>query len=210
MGHVLGIGTIWSSLGLLEGAGTADPRFTGEQATAEYNSIFGGDESSVPVEAGGGSGTRDMHFRESVFNHELMTGWLDSTMPLSRITAGSLADIGYDIHIWESDSYSAPAPTAPIRFATAGGFAQFFSNSDGFLRLTDDINDIEKLADVETATEDASRQELFAQQSEFLGSDREDIELDYELIAADQILSPESLKVCDGVFSSGQIAETVG
>ncbi|MCA9172661.1 MAG: hypothetical protein KDB23_33580, partial [Planctomycetales bacterium] len=73
MGHVIGIGTIWSYKGVLTGAGTSDPRYTGANAVAEYNSIFGLSASSIPVENTGGSGTRDAHWRETVFNNELMT-----------------------------------------------------------------------------------------------------------------------------------------
>jgi hypothetical protein len=100
MGHVLGIGTIWSSLGLLSGAGTSNPTFRGTQATAAYNQIFGTSASGVPVENTGGSGTRDAHWRESIFGSELMTGWVGpgASLPLSRVTVASLADIGYTVN----------------------------------------------------------------------------------------------------------------
>lgn len=105
MGHVLGIGTLWSRSGLLVGAGGANPRFTGAEATAEYNRIFGVNESSVPVENTGGPGTRDGHWRESVFGEELMTGFLDGSLPLSRVTAASLGDIGYEVDLDAADSF---------------------------------------------------------------------------------------------------------
>ncbi len=57
MGHVLGIGTIWEDAGLLVGAGTNNPRFTGAQAVAAYNAIFGTNATGVPVEQNGGAGT---------------------------------------------------------------------------------------------------------------------------------------------------------
>ena len=38
--HVLGFGVIWSDLGLLSGANTSNPRFTGAHATAEYSALF--------------------------------------------------------------------------------------------------------------------------------------------------------------------------
>jgi transposase len=96
MAHVLGFGVIWDDLGLLAGVGTSDLRFTGQQATTEYNRILGSSDTSVPVEAGGGSGTRVSHCRETVFDTEMMTGWLDSGQanPLSRITVASMADLG--------------------------------------------------------------------------------------------------------------------
>jgi trimeric autotransporter adhesin len=110
MGHVLGIGTIWQQKGLLTGAGTEDPRFTGQTATAEYNQIFGKNETSIPVENTGGAGTRDAHWRESVFENELMTGFLNVGInnPLSRITIGSLADLGYQVDFNVAESF---APT---------------------------------------------------------------------------------------------------
>src|SRR5262249_54796929 len=55
MAHVLGFGTIWHAKGLLSGAGTTHPRFTGPQATAAFDQIFGRSATSVPVEGGGGA-----------------------------------------------------------------------------------------------------------------------------------------------------------
>ena len=99
MGHVLGIGTIWQSRGLLSGAGTANPTFVGANATAAYNAIFGTNATGVPVENSGGPGTADGHWRESVFGNELMTGYLNGgANPLSRVTVGSLADLGYQVN----------------------------------------------------------------------------------------------------------------
>lgn len=109
--HVIGIGTIWDLTGNLTGAGGPDPQFTGAMATAEYNTIFGINAASVPVENQGGPGTADGHFRESVFDNELMTGFLNSgePNPLSRITVGSLADIGYQVDLNQADMYTAPS-----------------------------------------------------------------------------------------------------
>lgn len=110
MGHVLGIGTIWAAKGLLAGAGTSNPRFTGAQATAAYNALFGTNATAVPVENSGGSGTRDSHWRESVFNNELMTGYLNAgSNPLSRVTIASLADLGYQVNLNAADSYVPPS-----------------------------------------------------------------------------------------------------
>lgn len=111
MGHVLGFGTIWDLVGVLSGAGTSNPRFIGQQATQQYRQIFSTNETSVPVEAGGGPGTRDSHWRESVFRTELMTGWAEppgTTMPLSKITAASMADLGYVVNLNAADPYSPP------------------------------------------------------------------------------------------------------
>jgi hypothetical protein len=105
MGHVLGIGTLWQTFGLINGSGN----FTGSAAVAEYNAIFGATGTSVPVEDDGGAGTAGGHWEESIFNHELMTGFLDSGFnPISRVTVGSLADLGYAVNFGAADSYTPP------------------------------------------------------------------------------------------------------
>ncbi len=109
MGHVLGIGTLWSyRRTLLTGAGTSDPFFIGDRARVEFpaigGTIFSG--SVVPVENQGGAGTRDAHWRNSVFGRELMQGYaVTGGMPLSRVTAASLADLGYTIAIANADPF---------------------------------------------------------------------------------------------------------
>ncbi len=110
MGHVLGIGTIWEALGLLTGVGTDDPRFIGAGATAEYNDIFGVEESSIPVEADGGPGTAFGHWDDELFFNELMTGFLSpGDNPLSRITVASLGDLGYGVDLSAADPYTPPS-----------------------------------------------------------------------------------------------------
>jgi len=55
MGHVLGIGTIWSGLGLLQGAEPANPVFTGRNVMREFATLLGaqtpirGEEIPKPV-----------------------------------------------------------------------------------------------------------------------------------------------------------------
>lgn len=111
IGHILGIGTLWDDRGLIAGSGTSNPRFTGARATAEYNRLFGRSESGVPVENSGGAGTRDAHWRDSIFSSELMTGWTGpgTALPLSRITVASLADLGYQVDMTRADGYARPA-----------------------------------------------------------------------------------------------------
>lgn len=108
LGHVLGIGTLWSTLALLSGAGGADPQFTGTWARAEYQALIGS-SSTVPVENTGGAGTRDGHWRETVFGNELMTGTLNhADNPLSAMTIASLRDLGYTIDAAAASPYSLP------------------------------------------------------------------------------------------------------
>jgi hypothetical protein len=133
MGHILGLGTIWSQKGLLRGQGGSgtrlalrDPAFTGPLATAEYNSLFGTNAKGVPVEEHGGPGTAKAHWRETVFDNELMTGYLNSgtNNPLSRITVASMADLGYQVNMANAEPYTKPvALRAASRLIDIGGDA---------------------------------------------------------------------------------------
>lgn len=111
MGHVLGLGTLWQAKGLVQGLGTSNPIYVGARAVAEYSSIFGIQATSVPVENTGGPGTYGGHWRETVLDAELMTGYAESAgvaMPLSRITVGGLQDLGYTVNYAAADAYSPP------------------------------------------------------------------------------------------------------
>ena len=109
MGHVLGIGTIWTFKNLLQGAGTSNPTFTGKGAMKEFGKMKGKPPTLVPVENTGGAGTRDSHFRESVFRNELMTGFVGTAgNPLSRMTAASLGDMGYVVDLSAAEPFTLP------------------------------------------------------------------------------------------------------
>lgn len=118
MGHVLGIGTLWPEKGLLAGAGTDDPTFTGPHGIAGYHDL-GGTLPSVPVENTGGDGTRDGHWRESVFGNELMTGYISSAgNPLSGMTIASLLDLGYGANPGAASGYTITNPVGTLRSGT--------------------------------------------------------------------------------------------
>jgi hypothetical protein len=111
MGHVLGFGTVWESLGVLSGGGGTDPHFVGAQATAAFDHNGGQPYSAgakVPVENCCGSGTRDSHWRETVFATELMTGFLNGGVPnpLSVITTAAMGDLGYVVNYAASEPYT--------------------------------------------------------------------------------------------------------
>ena len=110
MGHVLGLGTIWQGKELLDGAGTANPIFTGRRASKEFAKLLKTSGSTpVPVENRGGPGTRDGHWRERVFGNEIMTGFLSGDMqPFSRMTIASLEDLGYKANKSAGDRYKLP------------------------------------------------------------------------------------------------------
>jgi hypothetical protein len=114
MAHVLGFGTMWEQERLLKDGGSSNPRFSGPVATAQYNLLFGRSDASVPVENDGGPGTHDTHWRESVFGSELMTGYVDDgANRISRVTVGSLADLGYVVDLGAAEPYAAPGRPAP-------------------------------------------------------------------------------------------------
>ena len=123
MAHVLGFGTIWARKGLIADSavtGDEDAHFTGEAAVAAFDLVGGAsytDGAKVPVENLGDQGTRNGHWREFVFRHELMTGWISSPDdPLSIVTLASLEDIGYEVKYDSiADEYTLPtaAPTSP-------------------------------------------------------------------------------------------------
>ena len=119
--HVLGIGSLWDDgqpdfegdvplNSLLQDPGTSNPRYTGAQARAACQAIGGSIAcaSSVPVENTGGVGTQDAHWRETTFETEMLTGFAEFApgMPLSRITIGGLADLGYTVNNAAFDQYT--------------------------------------------------------------------------------------------------------
>jgi hypothetical protein len=110
MGHVLGIGTLWEQKDLLDGAGGSNPTFSGPGAMEEYRVLRGGGRRRrVPVENTGGPGTRDGHWRETVFRNELMSGFISEPgNPLSRVTVASLGDLGYEVDLEAGEPYQLP------------------------------------------------------------------------------------------------------
>ena len=128
MGHVLGIGTIWEVFELLGNPSseveTLDTHFTGPLAIEAFDDAGGRsyDGAKVPVENTGGEGTWNSHWRETVMQAELMTGWSEGgdREPLSVFTIQSLADLGYAVDATAADPYRLPDPDAartlePIR-----------------------------------------------------------------------------------------------
>jgi hypothetical protein len=131
--HVLGLGTLWTpspsnTRNLLNGPGSADPRYTGPQA--RQGCIDSGGTivcaNDVPVEGNQEpEGTRDSHWRERTFDTEMMTGFLDSSSPLSAITIGGLADLGFVVNPNAKDPYTMP-PTGflPSMNSLSGRFGR--------------------------------------------------------------------------------------
>jgi hypothetical protein len=125
MGHVLGIGTRWTNSGLYT---DGEDEYVGTFAKREWANL--GCSGKLPVELDGGSGTAGGHWDEACLNQELMTGFVDSDMRLSKITVASLEDMGYGVNYTAADSYDismlddcgtycpeAPTPQAKARLA---------------------------------------------------------------------------------------------
>lgn len=109
MGHVIGIGTIWKQKKLLAGTGEVNPTFTGIDAAQAYGEIRGIGPSPVPVENEGGPGTRESHWRETLFGNELMSGYIAAPgNPLSKVTVASLKDLGYAVDMAAAEPYDLP------------------------------------------------------------------------------------------------------
>lgn len=118
MGHVIGIGTIWTHKGLLAGASTTNPTFKGTNAKKEYGILKGTGPAAVPVENIGGPGTKNSHWRETVFKNELMSGFIAAPgNPLSKVTAASLKNLGYLVNMSAAEPYALPNL---LRFAERG------------------------------------------------------------------------------------------
>jgi hypothetical protein len=132
--HVVGFGVLWPRAGLVAGAATADPVFVGPVAREQFavhdgGAAYGG--TPVPVEATGGDGTAGAHWREDVFGAELMTGWLSGvSQPLGGTTAGSLADLGYEVDLLAADPYRIGALARALAGPASGAPA---------IELADDV-----------------------------------------------------------------------
>jgi hypothetical protein len=122
MGHVLGFGSLWSlsNFNCLQNAvpnmTSTDTYFSCGSARSAFDSIGGTNYTGgnkVPVEncvgiSNCGAGTYNSHWRELVFDNELMTGFLNNGVPnpLSRMTIASMEDLGYTVNYAAADPYS--------------------------------------------------------------------------------------------------------
>jgi hypothetical protein len=125
--HTVGFGTLWASKGQVSNANSVNTGFIGAQAVGECLNAGGAANCAtvVPLEACGGVGTRDVHWREPTTNNcvngpegtfgfrtELMTGFISAAgtaNPLSRMSIASLADIGYVVNLLAGDAYTVPS-----------------------------------------------------------------------------------------------------
>jgi RTX calcium-binding nonapeptide repeat (4 copies)/FG-GAP-like repeat/Bacterial pre-peptidase C-terminal domain len=168
MGHVLGIGTMWDLTGqVIEVADATKPtgidyRYVGGGALIEYRLLSNNPAASyIQVESTlGGGGTIGGHWDEGSqvpgqpkgFDNELMTGFTDSDnelgfvetiMPISRMTIAALRDQGYQVDLGHADPYWIAATPAYLRDDHSGNYnaktiLAIGSSLTGNIELTED------------------------------------------------------------------------
>ncbi|WP_052046002.1 leishmanolysin-related zinc metalloendopeptidase [Candidatus Paracaedibacter symbiosus] len=108
--HALGFGIFWEDSNLVKFYGQHNPCFIGKNAIQAYSNLSGKIQQAVPLENKGGPGTMGAHWREIIFDNELMTGIYntDQPNPLSILTLAALQDMGYEVDYSRAESYSLP------------------------------------------------------------------------------------------------------
>ncbi len=109
MGHGLGFHPgYWDSREMLNRGG--DPYFRGENALQAFDSAGGDDYdgNKVPVQR-----AVFAHWREEVFDTEIMSPFIDARNPISNITIQSMADLGYVVDPSEADEFVLPGSHPP-------------------------------------------------------------------------------------------------
>jgi hypothetical protein len=145
MGHALGFdGAMFSFKTFLTNPSLpsspgADTHFDGPQAIAAMNASGGSGYAGakVPLENNAISGQADSHWRESVFDAELMTPFIEAAatpMPVSRVTAAALLDLGYGVNLAGAQTFSLSAP--PLAAARAPGIKISLGADAVFYRIT--------------------------------------------------------------------------
>ena len=122
--HVLGFGVLWDDQNLLgnssKEAPWLDTYFRGWRARRAFDEAGGRNYRGrkVPVHQGHDDG----HWRESVFDGELMTAIVDlgRREPMSLITIQSLADLGYEVDVSQAEDYTLPPASKPAAQSVAG------------------------------------------------------------------------------------------
>ncbi len=120
-GHVLGIGSLWeterSTSGSTLGRNLVN-RSAGTYSANTYAGWYYGEllgtyaQTAIPLTTGEGEGSDYSHWREQIFDSELMTHRAESTttnMPLSQLTIASLRDLGYNVNYGAAEPYSLPS-----------------------------------------------------------------------------------------------------
>lgn len=128
VGHVLGIGSLWSrggsQAGLVAGdAQSADPIFVGPNALAAFERLgragfFAGRRVPLEVRVLG-------HWRADAFSGEVMAPslTLNAPQPTSSVTVAALRDLGWNVELGAYEEYVLPELVTSQRIAVPGGVA---------------------------------------------------------------------------------------
>lgn len=112
--HVVGFGTFWEPKSLIVTTDTVNARYVGSSGIAGCQGVGGTVTcaSSVPIEncvgrSPCGAGQIFSHWRETPFQTELMTAYLNSgSDPLSSMSIRSLEDLNYTVNTAAADAYT--------------------------------------------------------------------------------------------------------
>lgn len=112
-GHVLGLGIYW---------GAKPSKELVDRTTAVYRAntyagwVYGElkgtyTQTAIPVTTGVGAGSDYIHWREDVFQSEIMThtGAKGQIQPVSQLTVAALRDLGWSVNYGAADLYKLPA-----------------------------------------------------------------------------------------------------
>ena len=134
MGHVLGLGTLWELKGLVDqsskftfGGYDYYAKYNGQYALNEYRTLTSDQTKAyVPLENNTnvyGGGSLGSHWRESVFDDELMTPSANGSLAISRLSIGSLKDMGYEVVFSTADSYQMPGGASVMQRLARNAYA---------------------------------------------------------------------------------------
>jgi hypothetical protein len=123
--HALGIGTLWQ--GSLINVATDSVKYIGTSGNAEWLAL-GGPFAGAPVQP-----TIEGHWHEAWFDGEIMTPTTEGSevrMPISRMTIGTLIDLGFTASLAAADAYVLPVcagacTVGPYRAEAPGEGAPF-------------------------------------------------------------------------------------
>jgi hypothetical protein len=112
-GHILGLGTYW---GAKPGKALVDTTTGVYRANTYAGSVYGElkgtfVQTAIPVTTGVGPGSDYAHWREDVFQTEIMTHLANQgkKMPVSQLTIAALRDLGWSVNYGAAEVYKLPA-----------------------------------------------------------------------------------------------------
>eukprot|EP00904_Undaria_pinnatifida_P013068 jgi/Undpi1/8892/HiC_scaffold_25.g11354.m1 len=145
MGHVFGVGSSGFAVECSTCSSNGDPAWSCPAALSAYYDL-GGSNADI-LETDGGTGTSCGHLDETIFGDELMTGYVDYNMALSKMTAALLDDLEYIVDPSVVDAYTLPSERVVSIKAEEG--PSFMINDTEVPTIIHSINDDGTLVEVE-------------------------------------------------------------